>query len=332
LVGLLAASGGSACGAIACRPHGGNISYEKGRQTAGAPTVQTWHDIYFSARDGLRLYARHYPVHGGASGGSTRRPVLCLAGLSRNSRDFHRLAAALTAEGREVYALDCRGRGLSERDGNWKNYSLLVEANDALDFMTMRDLHGAAVIGTSRGGVLAMLMAVLRPSSVGAAALNDVGPVLEREGLARIAAYVGRMPVPIDWEEATRVVYEMHKRHFPAVPAEEWAEQARAWFNDDNGLPALGYDPNIAKSFSGVDGPIPELWPQFGALAAVPVLAMRGELSDVMSAGTLEEMRARHPLLETFVVRGQGHAPLLRDGPTISAIQAFLRRCDPVGQ
>jgi pimeloyl-ACP methyl ester carboxylesterase len=292
--------------------------------------VQTWHDIHFSARDGLRLYARHY-----SAPGTTRRPVLCLAGLSRNSRDFHRLASALAlagAEAREVYALDSRGRGLSERDGDWRNYSLLVEANDALDFMTMRDLHGAAVIGTSRGGVLAMLMAVLRPSSVGAAALNDVGPVLEREGLARIAAYVGRMPVPTDWEEATRVVYEMHKRHFPAVPAEEWAEQARAWFNDDNGLPALGYDPNIAKSFSGVDGPIPELWPQFGALAAVPVLAMRGELSDVMSAGTLEEMRARHPLLETFVVRGQGHAPLLRDGPTISAIQAFLRRCDPVGQ
>lgn len=302
----------------------------------GAPPVQTWHDIYFSARDGLRLYARHYPAHPEANGaeargGSTRRPVLCLAGLSRNSRDFHRIAGALAsagAEAREVYALDSRGRGLSERDGDWKNYSLLVEANDALDFMTMRDLHGAAVIGTSRGGVLAMLMAVLRPGAIAAAVLNDVGPVLEREGLARITAYIGRMPVPADWEDATRVVYEMSKRHFPAVTREEWAEQARAWFNDDNGLPALGYDPSIAKSFSGVDGPIPELWPQFGALAAVPVLAVRGEHSDILSARTLEEMRTRHPLLDTFLVRGQGHAPLLRDGPTIAAIQAFLRRCD----
>jgi pimeloyl-ACP methyl ester carboxylesterase len=293
--------------------------------------VQTWQDIYFSARDGLRLYARHYPAHIEARGGSKRRPVLCLAGLSRNSRDFHRLAGALTsagAEAREVYALDSRGRGLSERDGDWKNYSLLTEANDALDFMTMRDLHGAAVIGTSRGGVLAMLMAVLRPSAIAAAVLNDVGPVLEREGLARITAYIGRMPVPADWEDATRVVYEMHKRHFPAVTPEEWAEQARAWFNDDNGLPALGYDPSIAKSFSGMDGPVPELWPQFGALAAVPVLAVRGEHSDILSARTLEEMRRRHPLLDTFLVRGQGHAPLLRDGPTIDAIQAFLRRCD----
>jgi pimeloyl-ACP methyl ester carboxylesterase len=285
--------------------------------------VQTWHDIYFSARDGLRLYARHYPAPG-----ATRRPVLCLAGLTRNSRDFHRLAVALAAGGREVYALDSRGRGLSERDSEWKNYALLVEANDALDFLTMRDVHGAAIIGTSRGGVLAMLMAVLRPSSVGAAVLNDVGPVLEREGLMRIGAYVGRMPVPTDWEDATRVVYDMHKRHFPAVPAEEWAEQARAWFNDDNGLPALGYDPNIGKSLPGAEEPIPELWSQFGALAAVPVLAIRGEHSDILGAATLEEMRARHPLLESILIRGQGHAPLLRDAPTIAAVQAFLQRSD----
>jgi pimeloyl-ACP methyl ester carboxylesterase len=288
--------------------------------------VQTWQDIYFSARDGLRLYARHYPAPG-----STRRPLLCLAGLSRNSRDFHRLAVALASAGpdaREVYTLDSRGRGLSERDGNWRNYALLVEANDALDFLTMRDVHGAAVIGTSRGGVLAMLMAVLRPSAIGAVVLNDIGPVIEREGLARISAYITRMPVPADWDEATRVVYEMHKRYFPAVPAEEWAEQARAWFNDDNGLPALGYDPNIGKSLSSVEGPLPELWPQFGALAETPVLTIRGEHSDILSAKTLEEMRARHPLLDTLVVRGQGHAPLLRDQPTIAAIQAFLRRCD----
>jgi pimeloyl-ACP methyl ester carboxylesterase len=293
--------------------------------------VQTWHDIYFSARDGLRLYARHYPAKADARGGSARRPVLCLAGLSRNSRDFHRLAVALASAGpgaREVYALDSRGRGLSERDGDWRNYALLVEANDALDFMTMRDLHGAAVIGTSRGGVLAMLMAVLRPASIGAAVLNDIGPAIEREGLARITAYIGRMPVPADWEEAARIVYEIHRRHFPAVPQEEWAEQARAWFNDDSGLPALGYDPNIAKSFSAMDGPIPELWPQFGALAAVPVLAIRGEHSDILSAKTLEEMRSRHPMIESFLVRGQGHAPLLRDAPTLSAIQSFLSRTD----
>jgi pimeloyl-ACP methyl ester carboxylesterase len=293
--------------------------------------MQSWRDIRFSARDGLRLYARHYPARGSVFG-SVRRPVLCLAGLSRNSRDFHHLAAALASHpeaARDVYALDSRGRGLSEHDRDWKNYSLLVELNDALDFMTMKGLHGAAVIGTSRGGVIAMMMAVLRPGAIGAAVLNDIGPVIEPEGLARITAYVGRMPVPADWEEAARVVCEMNMRQFPAVPAADWAEQARAWFNDDdNGLPALGYDPNLAKALSVIDGPLPELWPQFGALAQVPVLAIRGENSDILSTGTLGEMRARHPRLEVFTARGQGHAPLLIDAPAQSAIQALLQRAD----
>ena len=289
-------------------------------------STQTWRDITFSARDGLRLYARHYPAPG-----SARRPMLCLAGLSRNSRDFHRLASSLASpddSGRDVHALDSRGRGMSEHDRDWRNYSLLVELNDALDFITMKGLHGATLIGTSRGGLIAMMMAVLRPNAVGAVILNDIGPVIEPEGLARIVAYIGRMPLPADWDEATRVVYDMNKRQFPIVPMEDWAEQARAWFNDDNGLPMLGYDPNIAKALSLTEGPIPELWPQFGALAHVPVLAIRGEHSDILSAKTLEEMRVRHPRLDVFTVRGQGHAPLLRDGSTLSAIQTFLQRCD----
>lgn len=288
--------------------------------------MQEWRDITFSSRDGLRLYGRHYPAPG-----SALVPVLCLAGLSRNSRDFHGLAVTLSAAGagaRNVYALDSRGRGRSQHDRDWRNYSLLVEVNDALDFMATKGLHGATVIGTCRGGLIAMMMAVLRPSAIAAAILNDIGPVIEREGLARIVAYIGRIPVPADWEEATRIVYEINKRQFPAVSMEEWAVQARAWFNDDDGLPALGYDPNIAKALSLTNEPIPELWPQFGALARIPVLAIRGETSDILSALTLEEMRTRHPRLDTFTVRGQGHAPLLRDGPTLAAIEAFLRRSD----
>lgn len=296
------------------------------RDSGAAKPVQAWQDIHFSARDGLRLYARRYPAPG-----SVRRPVLCLAGLTRNSRDFHHLATALARpdeSGRPVYTLDCRGRGRSEHDRDWRNYSLLVELNDALDFMTMRELHGAAIIGTSRGGLLAMLMAVLRPGALAAVVLNDIGPVLERDGLARIVAYVGRIPLPADWDEATRLVHEMNRRQFTAVPEAAWAEHARAWFNEDNGLPALGYDPNIAKAFSLTDGPMPELWPQFGALANLPVLAIRGENSDILSANTAEEMRARHPRLEAFTVPGQGHAPLLSDAPTISTIAAFLQRTD----
>ncbi|HJU30477.1 MAG TPA: alpha/beta hydrolase [Hyphomicrobiaceae bacterium] len=288
--------------------------------------MQNWNDIHYTSRDGLRLYARHYPAPG-----SVRRPLVCLAGLTRNGRDFHDLAMALATPdeaGRDVFTLDSRGRGRSQSDPEWKNYSVLVELNDALDFMTMKGLDRAAVIGTSRGGLLTMLMAVLRPNAIGAAILNDIGPVIERDGLARIVAYVGRVPLPADWDDATALVTEMNRRQFPAVPPQHWEEFARAVFNDDNGLPSHGYDPELGKAMTVMDGPTPELWPQFAALAHVPLLGIRGENSDILSATTFKEMQSRHPRMTAITVRGQGHAPLLKDAPTIRAIAEFLARSD----
>ena len=288
--------------------------------------MQNWIDIHHTSRDGLRLYARHYPVPG-----SLRRPAVCLAGLTRNSRDFHHLASVLARPdetGRDVFCLDYRGRGRSQSDPNWKNYSILVELNDTLDFMAMKGLDRAAIVGTSRGGLVAMLMAVLRPNAMGAAVFNDIGPVIEREGLARIVAYVGRVPLPADWREATQLIYEMNRRQFTAVPEEQWEEVARQIFNDDNGLPAPSYDPKLARAISMMDGPTPDLWPQFAALAHVPVLVIRGENSDILSRKTLAEMEARHPRCATLTVRGQGHAPFLKDASTINAIVGFLARTD----
>jgi pimeloyl-ACP methyl ester carboxylesterase len=288
--------------------------------------MQRWTDIHFTSRDGLRLYARHYPVPG-----AWRRPLVCLAGLTRNSRDFHDLASALATsdeQGRNVYALDYRGRGRSQHDPNWRNYSILIELNDVLDFLIVKGLHHAAVIGTSRGGILAMLMAVLRPSSVGAVVLNDIGPVIERDGLTRIAAYVGRVPLPADWAEATRIIRDLNHRQFPAVPDAQWGELARQYFNDDNGLPSAAYDPALAKSLAQMTEAIPELWSQFTAITPVPVLALRGELSDILSAATLKDMRQRHARLETATISGQGHAPLLKDDASIRIVADFLQRTD----
>lgn len=288
--------------------------------------MQPWTDIHYTSRDGLRLYARHYPARG-----SQRRPVVCLAGLTRNSRDFHDVALALSQAddtGRDVYCLDYRGRGRSQYDSEWKNYTVLIELNDVLDFMTMKGLNRAGVIGTSRGGLIAMLTGVLRPAALGAVVLNDIGPVVEREGLARIVAYVGRVPLPANWAEAVALVTEMNRRQFTAVTNAQWEEFARQIFNDDNGLPAQSYDPNLSKAVSVMDGGIPELWPQFEALAHVPVLAIRGENSDILSEKTLAQMRARHPRCDAVVVRGQGHAPLLKDGATIAAVADFLARSD----
>ncbi len=291
---------------------------------------QNWQDIFFTARDGLRLYARRYP-----SPGARGRPVVCLPGLTRNVRDFHHLASSLAdttnADAREVYAVDYRGRGRSAYDRDANNYALHVEVLDVLDFMTIAGLNDCAVIGTSRGGLLVMQMAAIRPGAIGAVVLNDIGPVIERDGLLRIAAYVGRIPLPANWPEAEALVRTMNERNFPAVPAGDWKDIARQWFNDDNGRPVHAYDQKLAETVSVLNVRLPTLWPQFEALAAWPTLVIRGELSDILSAATVEEMRRRHPLLDTLAVPGQGHAPLLRDRITVSAIADFLARADSHG-
>lgn len=286
-------------------------------------------EIYFHVRDGLRLYARRYPA--AHVPGARLRPVVCLAGLTRNSRDFHDLALALSspqAGGRLVYTFDCRGRGNSEHDTDWKNYSIPIEMLDVVDFMTMQGLYGATVIGTSRGGLIAMVMAAVQPSAIGALVLNDIGPVIEPAGLARIGAYVGRTPLPANWADAAKLVRDLNKRHFPVITDEMWDDLARQLFNDVNGRPAPAYDAKLANALSVLDGPIPALWPQFEALKRVPILVLRGEHSDILSAKTVDDMRRRHPALATWTVPGQGHAPLLKDEPTVGLIRRFLDDVD----
>jgi pimeloyl-ACP methyl ester carboxylesterase len=289
---------------------------------------QGFSELRFITRDGLKLYARHYPAHRPVP---NRRRVVCLPGLTRNGRDFHEFAVALSgrsASARDVYTLDYRGRGHSQWDSDWKNYAVPVEALDVVDFMTMAGLYDAAIVGTSRGGLIAMVLAATQPGFLGAVILNDIGPVIDQKGLTRISAYVGRMPLPRTWDEAGRLVADMHRKAFPAVAESEWEPVARQWFNEKNGRPAPGYDPKLSNALSVLDGPMPELWPQFEALKRVPLMVLRGEKSDILSAATVDEMRRRHPAFSDFTVKGQGHAPLLRDPASITAVREFL---DAVG-
>jgi pimeloyl-ACP methyl ester carboxylesterase len=179
-----------------------------------------------------------------------------------------------------------------------------------------------------------MALAAAQPNSIGAVVLNDIGPVIEREGLTRIMAYVGTIPLPRTWQEATELVAGMSRRAFPAVPEEQWAQVARQWFNEADGKPAPGYDPGLAQAFSVMDGPVPELWDLFAGLSHYPLLVLRGEKSDILSAATVEQMRARHRNFAAFTVPGQGHAPLLKDAESIGVIRRFLADVDagrPVG-
>jgi len=290
--------------------------------------AEGYEDIYYTSRDGLRLHGRRYPA---PAGEKRARPVLCLAGLTRNCRDFHDLALALSRHPhspRTVYTLDYRGRGQSDFDPEWRNYAISVELLDVLDFVTLTGLSDAAFIGTSRGGLITMLIAAAQPTAIGAVVLNDIGPVIEHDGLARISGYVGRVPLPYSWADAARMMRDLNRRQFPVITDAVWEEAARQWYNDKNGKPAPGYDPNLGNALSVLDGPVPALWPQFEALKRVPIMVLRGENSDILTAETVEEMRRRHPAMATVTVANQGHAPLLKDAPTIEAVRHFLSAVD----
>ncbi len=299
------------------------------KPTAHASTLSPsarFEEITFTSRDGLRLYARHYPAPA-----STLRPVVCLAGITRNSRDFHVVASALATDPvrpRPVYTIDTRGRGKSAHDPDWKHYIVPIEMLDVLDFLTLRSLSDVALIGTSRGGIISMMMAVAQPSAIGCVVLNDIGPVVEMDGLSRIAGYIGRVPHPHSWADAGRIVRDMNQKQFPRITDAEWVEISRQFFNEVDGKPAPGYDPKLSHSLSVLDGPMPVLWKQFEAMKRVPVMVLRGEHSDILSAATVEEMARRHPRLTAHTVRWEGHAPFLRDTHTIDEVKKFLNQSD----
>jgi pimeloyl-ACP methyl ester carboxylesterase len=279
---------------------------------------------FFSAEDGLRLYARLY-----GEGARGTLPLVCLSGLTRNSREFHPLACALSCDGerpRRIVALDYRGRGRSEHDRDWRNYNVLREARDVVTALTVLGIERAVFIGSSRGALVIMTLAAIRPAAIAATILNDAGPVMEGSGLARIRSQLEHMPKPASFEEAVRLLRAAHGAAFPALGEEDWERMARAIYREENGKPVPDFDPALLKTLRAVDlsAPLPVLWPQFHGLSRVPMLAIRGEHSDILSAQTLEEMKARHPDMESITVEGQGHTPLLETAGLPARIDAFL--------
>ncbi len=253
-------------------------------------------------------------------------PVVCLPGLARHSGDFDTLASALSRNDRRVLALDYRGRGLSEYDRDPSNYNVNVELADTIAMLAAFEAMPAIFVGTSRGGILTMLLAAVRPTAIAAAVLNDIGPVLEPQGLMRIKGYVGKMPEPTSFAEGAEVLRRLFSGQFPKLSQEDWLTAAHRMFKEENGRLAPTYDVRLAETLTGLDPekPIATLWPQFEALAHVPVLTIRGANSDLLSATTVAAMAARHPRFQSFEVPDQGHAPLLADDDTIARIVRFI--------
>lgn len=277
----------------------------------------------FPSSDGLALLARIW-------GQPTERlPLVVLPGLTRNAGDFEALARALSEDEeapRQVIGFDFRGRGGSAY-GPVVTYNPLQEAQDTLKGLEALGISRAAFLGTSRGGlVMLMLAGVLKRTDLFAGALfNDIGPVIETAGLARIAGYVGK-PIPETWPDLVADLKRAQGFLFPGLSEDGWERFARQIYRDDAGRPRLAYDALLEEAFKAFDPskPLPDLWPAFETLKDVPSMVIHGALSDILSATTVEEMGVRHPGLQVHTVAEEGHAPLLWDAPTQGAIRAFL--------
>lgn len=280
-------------------------------------------DFFYTAQDGLRLHARLYGRERAAL------PVVCLPGLTRNARDFHELALILsrqTATPRPVIAFDYRGRGESAWANDAKTYDAVTEAGDILAGLAALGVAHAAFIGTSRGGLILHVLAAMRPTVLKAVILNDMGPRLEVKGLAQIKTCLSAMPTPANWAEAVAATQSINAASFPALGDKDWERLTRVIFREKEGRLAADFDPALIETVKAIDlaQPIPELWAQFDGFRDIPVMAIRGANSQLLSAATLDEMAARHPGLVAVTVEGQGHAPLLETAGLPAKIGAFM--------
>ena len=290
-------------------------------------TAVSARSVFVSARDGLKLHVRSWGARPGAA-----LPVMCLPGLARNGSDFEVLASALAGDAkapRPVFALDARGRGKSEYDRNPANYNVVVELDDVLAVLTALGLSRAVFVGTSRGGILTMLLGAARPAAIAGCVLNDIGPVIEVEGLMRIKSYVGKLPQAANFEDAAHILRRLFGSQFPRLGDADWLAFARRIFKEAGGRIVPDYDPKLAVALEGVDAgqPLAPLWSEFDSLARVPMMGIRGGHSDILSAAAVKAMGARRRHLEVLEVPEEGHAPLLADAETIARVAAFVASC-----
>jgi len=278
-------------------------------------------DRWFESAEGLRLYYRDY-----AAAIPGRLPLLCLPGLTRDSRDFSDLALRLQPR-RRVLSADLRGRGRSQHDPDWRNYHSGTYLADLDRLLADAGVERCVFLGTSLGGILTMLMSATQPQRVAGAILNDIGPELDPAGLIRIASYVGCQPPVQSWEDATALVRATYEVTLPGLTDAQWADFTRRSYTDVEGVPRLDMDPNIGEALRATPATAaPDLWAAFAALTDVPTLVLRGDMSDLLAPGTLERMQALKPDLVRVEVANRGHVPLLDEPEAVAAIDAFLAR------
>ena len=275
---------------------------------------------FFKSRCGLKFFFRDSPT----SSDSGRAPVVCLHGLTRNSEDFVELAEHLKPS-RRVLALDFRGRGRSDFDPNYLNYFPTTYADDVIEWLDHLEIESAVFCGTSLGGIVTMVLAGQAPKRFAGAIINDIGPQVSMAGIRRIGQYVGKLKPAEHWDDAianTKIMFEVA---CPDADAATWEDIARRTYRiGADGKPVLKSDPDIGKAFQELGGSPADPWGLFEQLGQFPLLALRGETSDLLAAETLVEMAERVPALVTCTVANRGHAPWLDEPDALAAIDRFL--------
>jgi pimeloyl-ACP methyl ester carboxylesterase len=285
----------------------------------GAEEPMAAAEYWFDGQDGLRLFSRVY-----APPRADAPVVLCLHGLMRNGRDFEELAPRLAQRCR-VIVPDLRGRGLSARDPDFNNYQIPVYLRDTQALLTGLGAARVTVIGTSMGGLMGMVLAVMQPGLVVRLVLNDIGPEVDPEGLERIRGYAGRSAPVRSWAEAVAQVRSTYGEAWPGLSDARWERIARLSYRANaQGLPEEDADPRIAEPLRNTAAAAPNLWPLWGTLGWLPVLAIRGAQSDILSAATLARMQRTKPDLKVLSVANRGHAPLLDEPECLAAMDEFL--------
>jgi pimeloyl-ACP methyl ester carboxylesterase len=255
-------------------------------------------------------------------------PVLCLPGLTRNAADFDELAGALGGRHRLI-RLTLRGRGASDRDPEFHNYNIAVEARDVVEFLDHLGLDRVTVVGTSRGGLIAMVLAAAAKSRLAGVLMNDIGPELAPEGLANIMSYLGIAPKARSFAEAAAALRARMGERFPGLPDAKWLSLAERWFDQGPDGLVLNYDPKIRDALEAMSHqPAGDMWPLFDALDGVPLAVVRGANSDLLAAETVAKMHARRPDLIVAEVPGRGHVPFLDEPEALAALEQLVARVE----
>lgn len=296
----------------------------------GLIIVSDYKDVYFTSKDGLRLFARDYAAN--AATPNLKLPIICIHGLTRNSADFNELAPLLAQQGRRVIAVDVRGRGRSQHARKVAHYHPWVYANDVVSLAEQLDIQRAVFIGTSMGGLITMTLAIRKSSLIAAAVLNDVGPILSQKGLDRIAGYAGDGMHCTNWEQARHYMQRINQSAFPNNTDQEWDKWAhRAFAENTQGELELQYDPLIATPLKS--GKLKATsWLARWAFKRLsknrPCLLVRGEISDLLEVQQANYMKQVCPQLQYVEVPQVGHAPMLTEIEALQALQKFLQQVE----